>query len=166
MNNGLRGKLVLQEVPSGQVERKVVRLLLQFAKSASIEELTQKVRHTPYTLSKDIEAKKAALIIEAFEKLGAAAVFVPFTYVAAKPAVEQRFTPVESEPRFVMRPPGVSNQAVTHVQRQARHSGARNLIIAFVTFLLMLSLGFLGWQLWPVLRGKIQELMSYLKQLF
>ena len=166
MNNELKGKLVLQEVPSGQVERKVVKLLLQFAKSASVEELTQKVRHTPYTLSKDIEAKKAALIIEAFEKLGAAAVFVPFTYVAAKPAVEQRFTPVESEPRLVMRPPTVSNQAVSHFQRQPPNSGARNLIIALVTFLMILSFGFLVWQLWPVVGGKIQEFVSYLKQLF
>jgi len=42
MNNAQRGKLILQEVPAGEVEKKVVMLLLKFAKSASVEELTNK----------------------------------------------------------------------------------------------------------------------------
>jgi hypothetical protein len=167
MSNEVKGKLVLQEVPSGAVEKKVVRLLLQFAKSASIEELTQKVRRTPYTLSKNIEAEKAALIIEAVEKLGAAAVFVPFSYAPAKPAVE-RFTAVESEPRFVMGPSAVSTQAAYGgpVRPQPANSGVRKLITALIAFLMMLSFGFLAWQLWPFVGGKIQEWVSYLKQLF
>jgi len=163
MSNGLRGKLVLQEVPAGQVERKVVRLLLQFAKSASVEELTQKVRRTPYTLSKDIDAEKAALFIEAFEKFGATAVFVP--YATAKPAADW-FTSVESEPRFVMRPPSAPKQTALPVQPTPPNTGVRNLIVALVTFLMMLSFGFLAWQLWPFVGGKIQEFLSYLKQLF
>jgi hypothetical protein len=163
MSNGLRGKLVLQEVPTGPVEKKVVGLLLQFAKSASARELTQRVRRTPYTLSKDIEAEKAALIIAAFENLGASAVFVP--YAAATPAAE-RFTPVEAEPRFVMRPPDASNQTTLPVEPQPPNAGVRNLVIALITFLMMLSFGFLAWQLWPVVGSKIQQWGSYLKQLF
>jgi hypothetical protein len=165
MSNGRRGKLVLQEVPTGQVEKKVVRLLLQFAKSASVEQLTQKVKRTPYTLSNDIEAEKAALIIEAFENLGAMAAFIP--HVAAEPAAE-RFTPVESEPRFVMRPPTVSKQSAYGgpVQPQSPKPSARNLVIFLVFILMMLSFGFLAWQLWPMVGDKIQGFGSYLKQLF
>jgi hypothetical protein len=163
MSNGRRGKLVLQEVPSGQVEKKVVRLLLQFAKSASVEQLTQKVKRTPYTISNDIEAEKAALIIEAFENFGATAAFIP--HVAAEPAAE-RFTPVESEPRFVMRPPTVSRQKTPPVQPQSPKPSARNLVIFLIFILMTLSFGFLAWQLWPMVGNKIRELGSYMKQLF
>jgi len=163
MSNGRRGKLVLQEVPTGQVEKKVVRLLLQFAKNASVEQLTQKIRRTPYALSNDIEAEKAALIIEAFEQFGATAAFVP--HFTAK-AVAERFTPVESEPRFVMRPPPVSSQKVLPIQPQSPKTNVRNLVIFLIFILMMLSFGFLAWQLWPVVKGAIQEWVSYLKQLF
>ena len=176
MSNGRRGKLVLQEVPTGQVEKKVVRLLLQFAKSASVEQLTQKVRRTPYTLSNDIEAEKAALIIEAFEKFGAMAAFVPHvpaepdTFVPHVPAepVAEWFTPVESEPRFVMRPPAVSKQSAygEPIQPQSPKPSVRNIFIFLVFILMVLSFGFLAWQLWPVVKDEIQGWVSYLKQLF
>jgi hypothetical protein len=90
MSNIQRGQLILKEVPAGEVEKKVVTLLLKFAKNATVEELTEKVRNTPYTLSNDIAAEKAVLILEAFQKLGATAVFIP--HVTEKPAAES-FTP-------------------------------------------------------------------------
>jgi hypothetical protein len=127
MSNVERGKLILKEVPAGEIEKKVVTLLSKFAKSASIEELTEKVRNTPYALSNDIAAEKAVLILEAFQKFGATAVFIP--HVTEKPEAE-RFTPVQ-----------------------------------LITILLLLSLGYLTWQLWPVLGDKVIELWSYLKQL-
>ena len=164
MSNGRKGKLVLQEVPSGEVEKKVVGLLLKFAKNASVGQLTNKVRRTPYTLSNDIEAEKAALIIEALEKFGAMAAFVP--HVAAEPAAE-RFTPFESEPRFTLGLSAVSNQSAHGgpPQPQSPKSGSRNLIIFLVFILMVLSFGYLAWQLWPVVGDKIRELGSYLKQL-
>ena len=176
MSNGRRGKLVLQEVPAGQVVKKVVRLLLQFAKSASVEQLTQKVRRTPYTISNDIEAEKAALIIGAFEKFGAMAAFVPHLtpepaafvpHVPAEPVAEW-FTAVESEPPFVMRPPAVSRKSASGgpIQPQSPKPSVRNIVIFLVFILMMLSFGFLAWQLWPVVKGEIQGWVSYLKQLF
>lgn len=164
MHNGLRGKLVLQEVPTGQVEKQVVRLLLQFAKNASVEQLTNKVRRTPYTLSDNIEAEKAALMIEAFEKFGATAAFVP--NVSAKPVAE-RFTPFESAPRSFVRPASVPRQSTygRSLQQPVPKTDIRNLVIFLVFILMLLSFGFLAWQLWPFLKGQIQELVSYLKQL-
>ena len=165
MHNGLRGKLVLQEVPTGQVEKQVIRLLLQFAKNASVEQLTNKIRRTPYTLSDDIEAEKAALFIEAFEKLGATAAFVP--HAAAKPVAEP-FAPFESEPRSFMPPASVSNQSTysRSLQPPSPKTSVRNLVLFLIFILLLLSFGFLAWQLWPFLKGQIQGLLSYLKQLF
>ena len=163
MSNGQRGKLVLQEVPTGEVEKKVVMLLLKFSKSASVEELTEKVRNTPYALSNDIAAEKAVLILEAFQKLGATAVFIP--HMTEEPAAEP-YTPVESEPRFTFRPSPDLEEEPLPVQPAAKKNGIRRLTMILVTILLILSLGYLAWQLWPILGDKVRELGSFLKQLF
>jgi len=157
-----RGKLILKEVPAGEVEKKVVLLLLKFAKSASVEELTEKVRNTPYALSNDIAAEKAVLILEAFQKFGATAVFIP--HMTEKPAAEP-FTPVKSEPRFTFDPQPDFEEEPPPVQPAAKKNGSRRLTVILVTILLLLSLGYLAWQLWPVLQDKVIELWSYLKQL-
>jgi hypothetical protein len=162
MSNGQRGKLVLQEVPTGEIEKRVVMLLLKFAKSASVEELTEKVRNTPYALSNDIAAEKAVLILEAFQKLGATAVFIP--HMTEEPAAEP-YTPVESEPRFTFRPSPDLEEEPLPVQPAAKKNGIRRLTMILVTILLILSLGYLAWQLWPILGDKVRELGSYLKQL-
>ena len=162
MNNAQRGKLILKEVPAGEVEKKVVMLLLKFAKSASVEELTEKVRNTPYALSNDIAAEKAVLILEAFQKLGATAVFIP--HMTEEPAAEP-YTPVESEPRFTFRPSPDLEEEPLPVQPAAKKNGIRRLTMILVTILLILSLGYLAWQLWPILGDKARELGSYLKQL-
>ena len=162
MSNAHRGKLILKEVPAGEVEKKVILLLLKFSKSASVEELTEKVRNTPYALSNDIAAEKAVLILEAFQKLGATAVFIP--HMAEKPAAEP-FTPIESEPRFTLGPPAVLEEEPVPVQPAAKKNGTRRLTLTLITLLLILSLGYLAWQLWPILGDKVMELWSYLKQL-
>ena len=165
MSNGRKGKLVIQEIPTGEVERNVVRLLLKFAKNASVTELRHKIRRTPYTLSNNIEAEKAALLIEAFEKFGATAAFVP--HVVDEPVAEP-FKPVVTEPRFVMGPATVAKQSASGglLQPQSLKSGVRNLTIFLVFILMILSFGFLAWQLWPIVGGEIQGFVSYLKHLF
>jgi len=164
MRNEHRGKLVLQEVPSGEVEKKVVMLLSKFAKSASHEKLTANVRNTPYALSNDIAAEKAVLILEAFQKLGATAVFIP--HMTEKPAAEP-FTPVQSEPEtsFAFHPTPDLEEELPPVQPAAKKNGRRRLTVLLVTILLLLSLGYLAWQLWPILGDKAIELWSYLKEL-
>jgi hypothetical protein len=167
-----RGKLILREVPDGEAEKKVVMLLSKFAKSASIEELTEKVRNTPYALSNDIAAEKAVLILEAFQKFGATAVFIP--HMTEKPAAET-VTPVkmESEPeqRFTFHPSSDFQeepppaQPAAKAQKAAKKNSRRRLTVILITILLLLSLGYLAWQLWPVFGEKVIELWSYLKQL-
>jgi len=163
MNNAQRGKLILKEVPAGEVEKKVVMLLLKFTKNASIEELTEKVRNAPYALSNDIAAEKAVLLLEAFQKLGATAVFVP--HMTEEPAAEP-YTSVESEPRFTFRSSPAPEEEPLPVQPAAKKNGTRRLAMILVSILLLLSLGYLAWQLWPILGDKVRELGSYLKQIF
>ncbi len=160
MSNGNRGKLVLQEVPPGEVEKKVVMLLSKFAKSASPEKLMAKVRNTPYALSNDISAEKALIILEALQKLGATAAFVP--HAPIQPPAEQ-ITASESESRFTFDP--LPEEEPPPVQPAPGKNGTRRLVMILVTIILLLSMGFLAYQIWPVVGDKIRALGSYLKQL-
>ena len=162
MSNVERGKLVLKEVPAGEVEKKVVMLLSKFAKTASVEESTEKVRNTPYALSNNIAAEKAVLILEAFQKLGATAVFIP--HMTEKPAATPA-TPIKPEPRFTFDPAPDFEKEPPPVQPAAKKSRGRRLTVSLITILLILSLGYLSWQLWPIFGDKVMELWSYLKQL-
>ena len=162
MSNGQRGKLVLQQVPTGEVEKRVVMLLSKFAKSASFEQLTAKVRNAPYALSNDIPAEKALILLEALQKLGATAAFVP--HAPLQPPAEQ-ITPIERAPRFTFDPPPMPQEEPLAVQPESRKNGTRRLVMTLVTLLLLLSLGFLAWQLWPIVGDTIREWWSSLKQL-
>jgi hypothetical protein len=163
MSNQQHGKLVLQEVPAGEVEKKVFMLLSKFAKSASAETLSARIRNTPFVLSHDIAIEKAQIILEALQKLGAEAVFVP--HVSKKPDIEQ-ITRVEPEPQFTLGPPQIPKEKPLSQKPAPKKNGARRLTLILVTLLLFLSLGFLTWQLWPILEDIIRWLGLYLAQLF
>lgn len=163
MDKTQRGKLILKTVPAGEVEKKVVMLLLKFSKGASADTLTEKIRNTPYELSNDIEAQKAVMFIEAFQKCGATAVFIP--HVTAKPIVE-KFTPVKKQPDFSFGSPSTDKAAPPPIRVKPEKNGVRRLTMTLVIILLLLSFGYLTWQLWPILGVKIQELVAHLKQLF
>ena len=163
MSNGHRGKLVLQEVPSGEIEKKVVMLLSKFSKSASPENLTAKVRNTPYTLSNDIPAEKALILMEALQKLGATAAFVP--HAPLQPPAEQ-ITVVEPEPRRTFAPPPFAEKEPLSARPDPGKKGSRRLVTTLITILLLLCLGYLAYLLWPILGDKVLELGSSIKQLF
>ena len=163
MSNAYRGKLVLQEVPGGEVERKVVLLLSKFAKTVSLEALTAKVRNTPYALSNDIPAEKALILLEALQKLGATAAFVPH---APPPPADEQIATVEFEPRFTFDPEPLAEEKPPDIRLQPRKNGTRRLVIVLIIIIFLLSMGYLASQLWPILGDRIRELGSYLKQLF
>lgn len=163
MSNGQTGKLVLQEAPYGDVEKKVVMLLSKFAKNASPEELTAKVRNTPYTLSNNIPAEKALILLEALQKIGATAAFVPHAPLQ-QPA--EQITVVEPEPRRTFAPPPLMEEESISVQSEPRKNGSRRLVITLITILFLVSLGYLAYQLWPILGDQVRALGTYLKQLF
>jgi hypothetical protein len=163
MSNGHTGKLVLQEVPTGEIEKKVVMLLSKFAKSASPEKLKAKVRNTPYFLSNDIPAEKALILMEALQKLGATVAFVP--HEPLQPPAEQ-ITVIEPEPRLTFGPPPRAEEEPLSAQPKPGKNGSRRLWLIFITILFLLSLGYLAFLLWPILGDKVLELGSYLKQLF
>lgn len=163
MHNPQRGKLILKEVPTGKGEKKVVALLSKFAKKTSVEALTARVRNTPYALSTDIEAEKAVLFIDAFQKFGATAVFIP--HASAEPQAEE-LTAVRKPPDFAFRSSPPAAEEPMSVQAIPAKNGMRRLTTILVIVLLLLSVGYLIWQLWPIVGDNIRELIAYLKQLF
>ena len=163
MSNGHRGRLVLQEVPAGEIEKRVVMLLSQFAKSASIEELTAKVRNTPYTLSKDLPSEKALIVLEALQKLGATATFVPHP---SKQPPAQEITPIERPLDFTFDSLPLEEEKPPTAQPKPAKNGTRRLVMILVILLLLLSMGFLAMQLWPLLGDKISGWVTDLTQLF
>jgi cell division septal protein FtsQ len=52
------------------------------------------------------------------------------------------------------------------VQPEPGKNGSRRLVITLITILFLVSLGYLAYQLWPILGDKVRELVSYLKELF
>ena len=162
MDTTERGKLILKAVPAGEAEEKVVRLLLKFAKTASAIELTQKVRNPPYELSRNIEAEKAAIFIEAFQNCGATAVFIP--HMTEKPAPE-KLAPVQRRPvfSFELDPASADEDTPLPIKVTPKKNGVRRLTMVLVIILFLLSLSFLTWQLWPIIGLKLQEIITFLK---
>ena len=162
MDTTERGKLILKAVPAGEAEEKVVNLLLKFAKTASAIELTQKVRNPPYELSSDIEAEKAVIFIEAFQNCGATAVFMP--HMTEKPVPEAP-APVPRRPVFSFDSDPAPADDVTPppIKVKPQKNGVRRLTMFLVVILFLLSLGYLTWQLWPIISVKIQEIINFLK---
>ena len=163
MSNGQRGRLVLQEVPAGDVEKRIVTLLSKFAKNVTPEELKTKVRNTPYALSNNIPAEKAMILLEALQKLGATAAFVP--HALLQPPAEET-TPFERARRFTFDPSPIPKRQPPAVKQVPGKNGARRLVMLLITILFLLSMGYLACQLWPMLGDQIRALISYLKQLF
>ena len=156
MSNSKRGILVLKEVPRGEAEEKVVKFLSRFSKRGTVERLKKKVRNTPFILSRDIPAEKAELIVEALQKLGASTTFVPHT-PSPRPFTEENTT-FESSDIFVPEPPRRSKEKFFPGEPVPKKNGARRRIMILTAILLILSLGFLAWQFYPLIVDKLHNL--------
>ena len=162
MHNALSGKLILKAVPAGDAEEKVVMMLLKFAKTASAIELTKKVRDTPYVLSGDIEAKKALMFIEAFQKCGATAEFIPHV---SEDASAQPLAPVQRPQVFSFESDAsyMDEETPPPIHVKPPKNGVRRLTMVLVIILFVLSLGFLTYQLWPIIGDRVREIVNFLK---
>ena len=154
MSNGQNGILILEDVPIGEVEQKVILFLTKFAKRARPERIAEKIKQTPYVLSKNIPAEKALKIIEALQKLGASAVFVPHTPsdTVAKPAMAS-----ELSDAYKLSAPALNREKASPDQARPQNSRKR-LMTVLVLILLLLLFSYIAWQLYPLLADKLHEL--------
>ncbi len=73
----IRGKLILQNIPSLEAKEKITNLLAHYFKSATEEKLAALLKKTPVVISKNISQRVGEQIAEKLRKLGAAAEYVP-----------------------------------------------------------------------------------------
>ena len=156
MSNSNRGILVLKEVPGEEVEEKVVNFLSRFSKKGTVEQLRKKVRNTPFILSKDISTEKAQLIVEVLQKLGASTSFVPHT-PSIIPSTEENAA-FEKSDIYVTSPYRTLRRKHSPGKPDPKKSAARRRITILTIILLILSLGYLAWQFYPLVVKKLQTI--------
>ena len=144
MSNSKKGILVLKEIPGGEAEKKVLSFLLRFTKKTANEQLEQKIKNTPFVLSKDIPFEKAELISEALQKLGASTTFVPHTSDRKSPAEE--ISAVKAQRMYGQIYHQLPKKEKISAQPHPKKNGAKRQVMILTFILLILSLGFLAWQ--------------------
>ena len=77
VNESEFGKLVLHSIPTKETQEMVVSYLSRIIKNVPAEKLAQRVKITPFVLSKNIAVKKGERIAQNLRDLGAKAEFVP-----------------------------------------------------------------------------------------
>lgn len=73
-----RGDLVLERIPTNQIERRVVNYLLKLRQGSSRKALAARIKETPTVLFKDISAARGCMIAGELKTLGAVVFFVPY----------------------------------------------------------------------------------------
>ena len=152
MSSGKKGILLLEAVPTGNVEKKVITFLTKFAKNTTPERIAAKVKQLPYVLSKNISAEVALTVVDVLQELGASAVFIPHTSNDTTGRSKFSFGTAE---RYGPGNPSLLKES--HSYLKGRQNGKRRLILMLVLILLLLSLSFLFWQLYPLLVGKLDD---------
>ena len=102
METEVRGKLILNAIPTSDIGKKATVFLSQYYKNTPIEKLEVALQQVPLTLGKDITHNLAHKIISGLEKFGASAAFIPKNGAGINDSYdsekEKRHTYVSEEP--------------------------------------------------------------------
>jgi putative nucleotidyltransferase with HDIG domain len=77
MESEVRGRLILNSIPTSDIGKKATVFLSQYYKNTPIEKLEEALQQVPLTLGKDIAHAFAHKIISGLEQFGASAAFIP-----------------------------------------------------------------------------------------
>lgn len=165
MDETRSGKLILRSIPSKEAEEMVVAFLLRFAKNITVEQMAEKVKHTPYVLSSNIAEEKGRKIAKNLKEMGAIAEFEPHTpepefdqytpeaeVEPSAPVVEAFRTPATSD--FIqseLGSPQLAKPKPDLTQERPPTSPSKRLVTALVSVLLIVGLAMLAWQLFRIL---------------
>ena len=142
------GRLVIHSIPTHETEEMVVSYLSRMAKNVPPQKLAQKVRRTPFVLSKNIANKKGEKIAQNLRDLGARAEFVPHDPEDRGPTpISGTVLASEIESLhqvFERNKPGPTKPAESE-------STAKRLITGVVVIILVAVFSLLIWQLYDLL---------------
>ena len=145
VNESEFGKLVLHSIPTKETEEMVVSYLSRIVKNVPAGKLAQRVKITPYVLSKNMAAKKGERIAQNLRDLGARAEFMPHDpgTQGLEPLSEYALAP-ELEAIQLM---SEQNKAQQLSQPGSSRFG-KHLISAIVVIMLIAVFSVLTWQLY------------------
>jgi hypothetical protein len=152
VNESEFGKLVLHSIPTKETQEMVVSYLSRIIKNVPAEKLAQRIKITPFVLSKNIAVKKGERIAQNLRDLGAKAEFVPHDPGARglEPLSEEMASAPELESIQLMSEQNKPQQlASPESSRFGKH-----LITAVVVFMLIAVFSLLTWQLYHLLAEK------------
>jgi len=139
------GRLVLHSIPTKETEEMLVSYLGRIVKNVSCEKVAQKIKQTPFVLSKNISNKKGEKIAQNLRNLGARAEFVPHLAWARDPdeLSETDLLEISGSPLLE------SLQKKSHPSHQQDSSGlGKQVITAIVVICLAAVFSLLAWQLY------------------
>jgi hypothetical protein len=151
VNESEFGKLVLHSIPTKETQEMVVSYLSRIIKNVPAEKLAQRVKITPFVLSKNIAVKKGERIAQNLRDLGARAEFVPHDPGARglEPLSETASAPDSESIQLMSEQNKPQQPASPESSRFGKH-----LITAVVVFMLIAVFSLLTWQLYHLLAEK------------
>jgi hypothetical protein len=148
INKSEYGRLIIHSIPTRETEEMVVSYLSRMVKNVSSQKLAQKVRRTPFVLSKNVANKTGEKIAQNLRDLGARAEFVPHD-LEARGSTRISATVLASEieslhPVFESNKPGPTKPPESE-------SSAKRLVTGVVVIILVAVFSLLIWQLYNLL---------------
>ena len=145
VNESEFGKLVLHSLPTKETRAMVVSYLSRIVKNVPAEKLAERIKTTPFVLSKNMAVKNGERIAQNLRDLGAKAEFVPHDPVARnlEPLTEIAVTP-EFESIQLMSDHNNSQKP----NRPGSLKSGKHLVTAIVVIMLIAVFSLLGWQLY------------------
>jgi hypothetical protein len=152
VNESEFGKLVLHSLPTKEARAMVVSYLSRIVKNVPAEKLAQRIKITPFVLSKNMAAKTGERIAQNLRDLGAKAEFVPHDPKARglEPLSEIASTP-EFESIQLMSEQDESRQ----LTRPGSSKSGKHLVTAIVVIMLITVFSLLGWQLYHLVAERL-----------
>ena len=152
VNESEFGKLVLHSLPTKETRAMVVSYLSRIVKNVPAEKLAERIKTTPFVLSKNMAVKNGERIAQNLRDLGAKAEFVPHDPVARnlEPLTEIAVTPA-FESIQLMSDQNNSQQPT----RPGSLKSGKHLVTAIVVIMLIAVFSLLGWQLYHLLAERL-----------
>ena len=152
VNESEFGKLVLYSLPTKETQAMVVSYLSRIVKNVPAEKLAQRIKITPFVLSKNMAAKNGERIAQNLRDLGAKAEFVPHDPGprGLEPLSEIALTP-EFESIQLMSEQNKSQQ----LTRPGSSKSGKYLVTAIVVIMLIAVFSLLGWQLYHLVTERL-----------
>jgi len=152
VNESEFGKLVLHSLPTKETQAMVVSYLSRIVKNVPAEKLAQRIKITPFVLSKNMAVKNGERIAQNLRDLGAKAEFVLHDSGARglEPLSEIALTP-EFESIQLMSEQTKSQQ----LTRPGSSKSGKHLVTAIVVVMLIAVFSLLGWQLYHLVTERL-----------